>query len=266
MAEGDGGYNPIGYHNGTIWPHDNSLIALGLVRYGYREEAAKVALAMLEATRAFGGRPPEAFAGYERLRTEFPVEYPTACSPQAWATGAPLALLRALLGLEPQGDQLRVAPHLPNAISQLELRRIPGRWGRVDARASAAIPIEDPSAFARLLDPPPASAVDAFERMPRRVRLPDDDLRGTIELVITSVGAWRVVMADGTASLLVGAGDAQATVEMPESTLLDLAHGEENATTAMLQGKLRVSGDISLLQSWARLVSEGVASGRAPTR
>ncbi len=105
MAEGEGGYNPIGYHLGTVWPHDNAFIAMGLRRYGYREEAARVAMGMLEAATYFKGRLPEAFAGYPRQLTEFPVEYPTACSPQAWASGAPLLLLRAMLGLEPTGDQ-----------------------------------------------------------------------------------------------------------------------------------------------------------------
>ncbi len=133
MAEGEGGYNPIGYHVGTVWPHDNSIIVLGLRRYGYREEAARVAMGMLEAASYFRGRLPEAFAGYRRELTEFPVEYPTACSPQAWASGAPLLLLRAILGLEPIGDQLVVDPALPLMLGQVELLDIPGRWGRIDA-------------------------------------------------------------------------------------------------------------------------------------
>jgi glycogen debranching enzyme len=133
MAEGEGGYNPIGYHVGTVWPHDNSFIAMGLRRYGYREEAARVAMHMLEAATYFKGRLPEAFAGYRRDLTEFPVEYPTACSPQAWASGTPLLLLRAILGLEPIGDNLLVDPAIPSPLGQLELLDIPGRWGRVDA-------------------------------------------------------------------------------------------------------------------------------------
>jgi glycogen debranching enzyme len=133
MAEGEGGYNPIGYHVGTVWPHDNSFIAMGLRRYGYREEAARVAMHMLEAANYFKGRLPEAFAGYRRDVTEFPVEYPTACSPQAWASGAPLLLLRAILGLEPIGDNLLVDPAIPSMLGQLELLDIPGRWGRIDA-------------------------------------------------------------------------------------------------------------------------------------
>jgi glycogen debranching enzyme len=136
MAEGEGGYNPIRYHNGTVWPHDNSLIAHGLARYGYRDEAARVALATLEAATFFRYRLPEVFAGYRRGRTTFPVEYPTASSPQAWATATPLLLLRVLLGMEPSGDELQTDPHLPDVIERLELTEIPGRWGRTDATSA----------------------------------------------------------------------------------------------------------------------------------
>ena len=133
MAEGEGGYNPIRYHNGTVWPHDNSLIAHGLARYGFRAEAARVALATLEAATYFRYRLPEVFAGYRRGRTGFPVEYPTASSPQAWATGTPLLLLRVLLGLEPNGEELAVDPHFPDRIERVTLEGIPGRWGSTDA-------------------------------------------------------------------------------------------------------------------------------------
>jgi glycogen debranching enzyme len=133
MAEGEGGYNPIGYHVGTVWPHDNSIIALGLTRYGYRDEAARVASGILQASRYFRYRLPEAFAGYARKHTLFPVEYPTACSPQAWATGAPLLFIRTMLGLEPRGNRLIVDSALPETIDWLEVRRLPGRWGFTDA-------------------------------------------------------------------------------------------------------------------------------------
>jgi glycogen debranching enzyme len=133
MATGDGGYNPIGYHVGTVWPHDNAIIVAGLRRYGFAREAATISLAILQAAVYFAGRLPEAFAGYERELTQFPVEYPTACSPQAWATGAPLMILSAMLGLEPIGDRLLVAPAIPDAIEHIELLDIPGRWGRADA-------------------------------------------------------------------------------------------------------------------------------------
>jgi glycogen debranching enzyme len=115
MAEGDGGYNPIGYHQGTVWPHDNSLIAAGLRRYGFDEEAATISLAILEAAQYFLGRLPETFAGYERSLTDYPVEYPTACSPQAWATAAPLFLIRVLLGLEAAAGAVGQHRSIPTA-------------------------------------------------------------------------------------------------------------------------------------------------------
>jgi glycogen debranching enzyme len=133
LAEGEGRYNPIGYHNGTIWPFDNSFIAWGLRRYGFKEEAAQIASGNLDAAEFFDGRLPEAFGGYGRELTKYPVQYPTACSPQAWSTGAPLLFLRTMLGLEPLGDHLVVDPALPSGIGRLELLDIPGRWGRIDA-------------------------------------------------------------------------------------------------------------------------------------
>ncbi|HEY2313541.1 MAG TPA: glycogen debranching N-terminal domain-containing protein [Streptosporangiaceae bacterium] len=133
MAEGEARYNPIGYHVGTVWPFDNSFIAWGLRRYGFKAEAACIVAGILEAAEVFDGRLPEAFGGYERSSTMYPVQYPTACSPQAWSTGAPLLLLRAGLGLEPNGDNLIVDPALPTWIGNLELLDLPGRWKRIDA-------------------------------------------------------------------------------------------------------------------------------------
>jgi glycogen debranching enzyme len=133
MAEGEGAYNPIGYHLGTVWPFDNAFIALGLRRYGYDDEAARVALGILEAAVFFRGRLPEAFAGYGRAYIQYPVEYPTACSPQAWSTGAPLLFLRTLLGLDPIGDHLLVDPAVPTMIESIQLLDIPGRWRHADA-------------------------------------------------------------------------------------------------------------------------------------
>jgi glycogen debranching enzyme len=142
MAQGEGGYNPIGYHLGTVWPHDNSLIAWGLARAGYRREAARIAAGILQAATYFGDRLPEAFAGYPREMTRYPVQYPTACSPQAWATGTPLLLLRALLGLEPVRGRLLVDAALPEPVGFLELLGIPGAWGRGDAFGRGRIAVE----------------------------------------------------------------------------------------------------------------------------
>ena len=112
-------------------------------------EAARLAFGILEAAQFFDGRLPEAFAGHPRELTEFPVEYPTACSPQAWATGAPLLLLRTLLGLEPVGDQLLVTPAVPKQLARLGLLGIPGRWGRADAFALGKIEFEVPGYTSR---------------------------------------------------------------------------------------------------------------------
>jgi glycogen debranching enzyme len=141
MAKGEGGYSPIGYHIGTVWPFDNSFIALGLRNYGYKKEAAQVALAVLEAAQYFDYRLPEAFAGYPRQETNFPVEYPAACSPQAWSAGAPLLFVRSMLGLEPVGNHLLVDPGVPTQIQWLEVLGIPGRWGRADAFARGLIDV-----------------------------------------------------------------------------------------------------------------------------
>ncbi|GAB3141166.1 amylo-alpha-1,6-glucosidase [Micromonospora sonneratiae] len=133
LAKGEGRYNPVGYHVGTVWPFDNSIIAWGLRRYGFAEEAGLIAEGMIEASKYFHGRLPEAFAGYDRTLTKYPVEYPTACSPQAWSAGTPLLLLAVMLGLQPCEEHLVVVPALPKEMGRIELLNIPGRWGRVDA-------------------------------------------------------------------------------------------------------------------------------------
>jgi glycogen debranching enzyme len=124
-----------------VWPFDNSIIAWGLRRYGYREEAARVAQGILEAAEYFEGRLPETFAGYDRDLTRYPVVLPASNSPQAWSTGAPLLLLRTILGLQPLGDHLTVDPELPDNIGWIGLLDIPGRWGRFDAFALSREPI-----------------------------------------------------------------------------------------------------------------------------
>ena len=153
LAEGEGRYNPIGYHVGTVWPFDNSFIAWGLRRYGFKEEAAQIASGILDAAVFFEGRLPEAFGGYERTVTKYPVQYPTACSPQAWSTGAPLLLLRTMLGLEPVGDHLVVDPALSSGIGHLELLDIPGRWGRIDAFGRGRMQVDGRGSSARARKP-----------------------------------------------------------------------------------------------------------------
>jgi glycogen debranching enzyme len=135
LSADDHGFNPIGYHLGTVWPHDNSLIALGLARYGYRDEANRIAVALLQASTFSDHRLPEAFAGYERSMSRFPIPYPTACSPQAWATGAPLALIRAMLGLDAVDGEVVLDPRLPDEIGRVAIKGLPAFGRRWDLEA-----------------------------------------------------------------------------------------------------------------------------------
>src|SRR2546421_12611628 len=101
MSSADAAYNPLTYHNGTVWPHDNSLIAWGLARHGRWQEAWRIVHRIVEVARHFDRQLPEVFAGMRRSETAFPIAYPNAARPQAWAAGAPVLLLQTLLGLEP---------------------------------------------------------------------------------------------------------------------------------------------------------------------
>ena len=101
LAVSCGAFNPMSYHNGSVWPHDNAICAAGLMRYGFVEEAQQVFSGILDAAEAFGGRLPELFCGFDRAEFGEPVSYPTSCSPQAWASAAPFHLLRTLLRFDP---------------------------------------------------------------------------------------------------------------------------------------------------------------------
>ena len=129
VSEREQRFNPASYHNGSIWPHDNSLIALGLARYGHSELAAKLTSAVLDAAIHLDlRRLPELYCGMRRRRDKGPVLYPVACAPQAWAAAAPFAMLQACLGLEIDASQ-RLArlryPRLPEALHSLEIRGLP---------------------------------------------------------------------------------------------------------------------------------------------
>jgi glycogen debranching enzyme len=113
MSTGDAAYNPISYHNGTVWPHDTSLAAWGLARNGHWEEARRIVRTLLEAARPFGWSLPEVFAGFARSETPFPIAYPTAARPQAWAAGAPVLCLQLLLGLRPDRRETRLVSDAP---------------------------------------------------------------------------------------------------------------------------------------------------------
>jgi glycogen debranching enzyme len=121
-------YNPLRYHNGTVWPHDTALIAAGMSRYGYREEALRVTRSLLDAATAFGHQLPEVFAGFQRDSTDLPIRYPAALVPQAWAAAAPLLALRTLLGLAVDDGELHADP----LVARLRLRGLPYRGDRLD--------------------------------------------------------------------------------------------------------------------------------------
>jgi glycogen debranching enzyme len=258
MAVGDGGYNPIGYHNGTVWPHDNSLIAHGLARYGYRDEAARIAYAVLEAAEFFRHRLPEVFAGYPREDTLFPVEYPTACSPQAWASGAPLLFVTTMLGLEPGKAGFRTNAHFPEGISRIELNGI-----------SARRPVPKPPPAPARIDVPIASsnggvngigAADLFAQLHQL--LDPEKTRGehaSYRFEIVGVGTWAFAVDDGR--ILPRAPDepADCVLRMNEKTFIHINTEEDNPMTAFLRGALAFEGDLLLaskLDKYIRLPGE----------
>ncbi|MEU1523572.1 glycogen debranching N-terminal domain-containing protein [Nocardia rhamnosiphila] len=125
LAAGMGAFNPMSYHNGSVWPHDTAIAVAGLLRYrhiaGASDLAERLTTGLLDAAIDFGGRLPELFCGFARTEFRSPVPYPTSCSPQAWASAAPLLLVRSFLGLSPCVPHrvLRVTPQLPR------------EWGKV---------------------------------------------------------------------------------------------------------------------------------------
>jgi glycogen debranching enzyme len=126
LASGEARYNPLSYHNGSVWPHDNALIASGFGRYNFGNLAGKILLALLDVSHVLElHRLPELFCGLERRPGEGPTLYPVACSPQAWAAASPFMLLQSCLGLRIEGAQNRVVferPYLPEGIPQLSIR------------------------------------------------------------------------------------------------------------------------------------------------
>jgi glycogen debranching enzyme len=128
MSSEDAGFNPLEYHCGTVWPHDTAIVAAGMRRYGFDEEATTLCKALLEAAEAFSNQLPEVFAGFARDGSGVPVEYPDALKPQSWAAAAPLLVLRTLLGLDVVDGRLRSSP-----IDELKLEGIEVRGKRLDA-------------------------------------------------------------------------------------------------------------------------------------
>jgi glycogen debranching enzyme len=132
-------YNPFSYQNGSIWPHDNGMIAGGFRRYGFAAEAARVARGMFDtAERLSGYRLPELFAGLHKAEASFPVQYPGANAPQAWAAGAILRLVAILAGIHAttnaEGSRIYVDPALPEWLPSVTIRNLRAGGGSVDLK------------------------------------------------------------------------------------------------------------------------------------
>jgi glycogen debranching enzyme len=130
-------FNPMSYHNGSVWPHDNALIALGMKRVGADGAAREVACQVLEAGLRFPGvRLPELWCGFSRDRRyrSTPAQYPVSCSPQAWSAGSAFMLLQALLGLEVDAVEgvVRLRPLLPNWLGRISFRKLRVAGSQID--------------------------------------------------------------------------------------------------------------------------------------
>jgi glycogen debranching enzyme len=126
LASSERAYGPRSYHNGPIWPHDNSIIAWGLKKYGYTEEANRIITSLIDACKYFDYRLPELFCGYPRRKGHAPVIYHSTCSPEAWASGSIMLFLQTMLGLYPDapGGVLYVKPSLPEWINRVTLKNM----------------------------------------------------------------------------------------------------------------------------------------------
>ncbi|MHB8594826.1 MAG: amylo-alpha-1,6-glucosidase, partial [Acidimicrobiales bacterium] len=128
-----GGYNPISYHCGSVWPHDTAIVAAGMARYGFMDHAQRLVTALLDAAVRLGGRLPELFSGLDRAEFSSPVGYPTSCSPQAWSAASPLLCLRTMLRLDPwvPYGKTWLAPVLLDGMRYLKVEGIPLAGSRV---------------------------------------------------------------------------------------------------------------------------------------
>jgi len=138
VSKGEVRYNPMSYHNGSVWPHDNALFGAGLARYGLKAEALRVLTGLFDASLAMDlHRMPELFCGFPRRPGEGPTLYPVACSPQAWAAGAVFQLLQATLGLHIDAAAGRVSfdhPLLPEFLKEVRIRGLRVGDGSLDVR------------------------------------------------------------------------------------------------------------------------------------
>jgi glycogen debranching enzyme len=164
LASSMAAYNPMSYHNGSVWPHDSAICAAGLMRYGFVDATQRIALGLLSAATNLGGRLPELFCGLDRAEYPAPVAYPTSCSPQAWAAATPVHLLRTLLRLDPSVPEgrLRIAPVLPEGFGSLRVTGLPLGGARltIEVRRGRVKVTGLPPGIELVTEPRPASTAD----------------------------------------------------------------------------------------------------------
>ncbi|NJK86952.1 MAG: hypothetical protein HC906_14215 [Bacteroidales bacterium] len=128
LATSEVRYNPMSYHNGSIWPHDNALIAYGLSKYGLKDEVIKIASGLFDASLFIERqRLPELFCGFKRRLGEAPTSYPVACSPQAWSVGSVFMIIQALLGMEIDETKNLISfyrPSLPDFLNSVQIKKL----------------------------------------------------------------------------------------------------------------------------------------------
>jgi glycogen debranching enzyme len=142
LASNMGAYNPVSYHNGSVWPHDNAIIVAGLLRYGFIAEAQRISTALLEAAEYSDGRLPELFCGFSRDEFAAPVPYPTACSPQAWAATTPILLVTSLMRYDTHVSRggFWLDPVLPKSYGDLHITNAPLADGRISIDIANSVP------------------------------------------------------------------------------------------------------------------------------
>jgi glycogen debranching enzyme len=164
LATSMGGYNPVSYHCGSVWPHDTAIVAAGLARYGFEEGAQRLVMSLVDAAVAQGGRLPELFTGLDRSELSAPVGYPTSCSPQAWSAASPLLCLRTLLRFDPwvPYGKTWLAPMVPPEIGSLRVEGIPLAGARINVEVvDGAVTVEGLPEGIELIETPrhPSTAV-----------------------------------------------------------------------------------------------------------
>lgn len=139
LSSDEKAYNPLSYHNGSIWPHDNSMIIAGMNLYGFTDGVEKISQALLLAAHGFAHmRLPELFSGFGADEVNEPLPYPVSCSPQAWAAATPAMVLQSILGLEPPMNDtwIRLNPILPTGIDRLTVTDVRVGDGYLDVSLS----------------------------------------------------------------------------------------------------------------------------------